>query len=251
MRLTEDHEQIEELLAGYALLALSGEDAGRADRILTEHVPGCARCRRTLAEYRALAGELALAAPPVEPPDTTIAMIHRAMEDVPLAGRRPRRGMLVALAASVVALVAMGGLSVVLGGRLNEAQTQAGTALEIVSAMRSPGAQPVHVEPQGDLPPDSGAVEVSAPDIRRLYLAADAFPDPMPGRAYQLWLGSDGEWTAVDEQFWPNDGVLLREIVVDVARYDAIWITEETIGSVPSEPSTDGRTWQALLPAAA
>jgi hypothetical protein len=246
--LTEDHEQIEELLAGYALLALSGEDAARADRILTEHVPGCASCRRTLAEYRALAGELALATPPVDPPDTTLARIHRAMDDVPLAGRRPRRGMLVALAASVVALVAMGGLSLVLGGRLNEAQTQAGTALEIVSAMRSPGAQPVHVEPQGDLPPDSGIVEVSAPDIRRLYLAADAVPEPTPGRAYQLWLGADGEWTAVDEPFWPNDGVILIEIVVDVARYDAIWITEEPVGIVPVEPNTDGRTWQAELP---
>jgi hypothetical protein len=156
--------------------------------------------------------------------------------------------MLVALAASVVALVAMGGVSLVLGGRLNEAQTQAGTALEIVSAMRSPGAQPVHIEPQGDLPPDSGIVEVSAPDIRSMNHAADAAPEPTPGRAYQLWLGTDGEWTAVGELFWPNDGVILLEIVVDVARYDAIWITEEPVGSVPQEPSTDGRTWQARLP---
>jgi hypothetical protein len=248
MRLTEDHEQLEELLAGYALLTLSGEDAARADRILTEHVPGCARCRRTLADYRTLAGELALAAAPVDPPDTALAHIHRAMDDVPLAGRRPRRGTLIALAASIVALVAMGGLSLVLGGRLNEAQTQAGTALEIVSAMRSPGAQPVHVEPQGDLPPDSGVVEVSAPDIRRLYLAGDAFPEATPGRAYQLWLGSDGTWAAVGDQFWPDDGVILLEVVVDVARYDAIWITEEPIGTVPQDPSTDGRTWRALLP---
>jgi Anti-sigma-K factor rskA len=246
--LTQDHEQIEELLAGYALLALSGDDAARADRILTEHVPGCARCRRTLADFRALAGELALATPSVEPPETALAGIHRAIDDVPLAGGRRRRGTLVGLAASVVALIAMGGLSLVLGGRLNEAQTQAGTALEIVSAMRSPGAQPVQLEPQGDLPPDSGIVEVSAPDIRRLYLAADAAPAPMPGRAYQLWLGADGEWTAVGDPFWPDDGVILLEIVVDVARYDAIWITEEPLGTVPTDPSTDGRTWQAELP---
>ena len=248
MRLTEDHEQIEELLAGYTLLALSGEDAARADRILTEHVPTCARCRRTLADYRALTGELALAAPSVQPPETALARIHRAMDDVPLAGRRPRRSTVLALAASVVALVTMGGLSLVLGGRLNEAQTQAGTALEIVSAMRSPGAQPVHVEPQGDLPPDSGIVEVSAPDIRRLYLAADSCPQPTPGRAYQLWLGSDDEWTAIGEMFWPDDGVILLEIIVDVARYDEIWITEEQVGTAAQEPSTDGRTWHAELP---
>lgn len=248
MRLVEDHEQIEELLAGYALLALSGEDAVRADRILTEHVPGCARCRRTLTEFRALAGELALAAPPAEPPETALVRIHRSIDDVPLARRRPRRGLLVALAASIVALVAMGGVSLVLGGRLNEAQTQTGTALEIVSAMRSPGAQPVHVEPQGDLPPDSGIVEVSAPDVRRLYLAAEACPEPAPGRGYQLWLGTNDTWTPVDEMFWPNDGVLLLEVVVDVSRYDAIWITEEPVGQVPVEPSSDGPSWFADLP---
>ncbi len=246
--MTEDHDQIEELLAGYALLALSGEDAARADRLLTEHVPGCPRCRRTLADYRSLAGELALTAPPVEPPETTIVRLHRAIDDVPLSGGRPRRGTLVALAASVVALVAMGGLTLVLGGRLNEAQTQTGTALEIVSAMRSPGAQPVHVEPQGDLPPESGIVEVSAPDVRRLYLAADACPEPAPGRGYQLWLGSQDSWTAVGELFWPDDGVLLLEVVVDVSRYDEIWITEEAVGTVPGEPNADGRTWHADLP---
>ena len=45
--------------------------------------------------------------------------------------------------------------------------------------------------------------------------------------------------------FWPNDGVILLEIVVDVARYDAIWITEESVGAIPEDPNTYGRTWQA------
>ena len=71
----------------------------------------------------------------------------------------------------------------------------------------------------------------------------------MPGQAYQLWLGSDGEWTAVDEQFWRTTACSCARSWA-VARYDAIWITEETIGSVPSEPSTDGRTWQGAAPAA-
>ena len=93
----------------------------------------------------------------------------------------PRRGVLVAAAASVAALVAMGGLSLVLGGRLSDAESQAGTALEILTLMRSPGAQPVDVTPQGDTPSSSSMVEVSAPDIRRLYLAAEFCPDPAPG----------------------------------------------------------------------
>jgi hypothetical protein len=246
--LNEDHERIEELLAGYALLSLSGEDASEADRIVTEHVPGCPRCRRSLAEFRALSGDLALAASPAEPPETLLPRIRRAIEDVPLAGRRPRRGVFVAAAASVAALVAMGGLSLVLGGRLSDAETQAGTALEILTLMRSPGAQPVDVTPQGDTPPSSNIVEVSAPDIRRLYLAAEFCPDPASGHGYQLWLGSGGEWSPVGEMFVPDDGVLLLELEVDVSRYDELWITEEPLGSPPAEPSTDGHTWFAELP---
>ncbi len=248
MRLTEDHERIEELLAGYALLSLSGQDADEADRIVTEHVPGCPRCRQTLAEFRSLSGDLALAASPAEPPDTLLPRIRRAIDEVPLAGRRPRRGVLVAAAASVAALVAMGGLSLVLGGRLSDAESQAGTALEILTLMRSPGAQPVDVTPQGDTPSSSNMVEVSAPDIRRLYLAAEFCPDPAPGHAYQLWLGGSGDWTPVGEMFVPDDGVVLLELEVDVARYDELWITEEMLGSPLADPNLAGHSWRADLP---
>jgi Anti-sigma-K factor rskA, C-terminal len=245
---TEDHERIDELLAGYVLLSLSGDEAAEADRILVDHVPSCATCRATLSEFQAVSGDLALAAPPVDPPETLLPRLHHAMDEVPLAGRTPRRGALIAVAASAVALVAMGGLSLVLGNRLSNSETRTGTALEILSAMRSPGASPVNVEPQDQTPPDSGMVEVSAPNIRRLYIAAEYCPEPAPGRLYQLWLGSNGQWTPVDEMFWPEDGVLLLEVEgVDVSRYDEIWITEEVIGSHPTVPNTDGPSWRASL----
>jgi len=245
--LTEDHERIDELLAGYVLLSLSGEDAAEADRILAEHVPSCGRCRATLNELQAVSGDLALAPAPVDPPETLLPRIHRAMDEVPLAGGTPRRGAYIAVAASAVALVALGGLSLVLGNRLSDAQTRAGTALEILSAMRSPGAQPVNVTPQDETPPESGMVEVSAPDVRRMYIAAEYCPQPAPGRAYQLWLGNDDGWEPVGEMFWPEDGVVLLELEVDVARYDEIWITEEAAGPPPSEPNTDGPSWFGSL----
>jgi hypothetical protein len=244
---TGDHERIDELLAGYVLLSLSGEDAAEADRILAEHVPSCATCRATLAELQAVSGDLALAAAPADPPETLLPRLHRAIDEVPLIGTPRQRAALIAVAASAVALVALGGLSLVLGGRLSDAQTRAGTALEILSAMRSPGAQPVTVTPQDETPPESGMVEVSAPDIRRLYIAAEYCPEPAPGRAYQLWLGRDGEWVPVGEMFWPDDGVVLLEVEVDVARYDEIWITEEAVGPPPSEPNTDGPSWFGSL----
>ena len=245
--MTQDHERIDELLAGYVLLALSGSDAEEADRILIEHLPRCGRCRATLEELQAISGDLALAVPPVTPPETLLPRLHRAIDEVPLAGRPPRRGIFVAMAASVAALAVLGGLSLVLGNRLSAAQTQAGTALEILSLMRSPGAQPVNLAPQGQTPPSSGLVEVSAPDVRRLYLAADDCPEPAPGKAYQLWLGSGGAFVPVGDMFRPDGGVVMLELEVDASRYDEIWITEETIGAAPSSPHTDGLSWRATL----
>jgi hypothetical protein len=170
------------------------------------------------------------------------------MDDVPLAGRTRRRGALIAVAASAVALVAMGGLTLVLGSRLSNAETRTGTALEILSAMRSPGASPVNVSPQDQTPADSGIVEVSAPDIRTLYLAAEFCPEPAAGHAYQLWLGSNGQWTPVGEMFRPDDGVLLLEVSdIDVSQFDEVWITQEAVGSTPTEPNTDGPSWFGSL----
>lgn len=243
----EDHERIEELLAGYALLSLDGEDAAEADRILAEHVPSCFTCRQALADFQDLAGDLALAADPVPPPDLLLPRIHHAMDDVPLSGRPLRRGSFVALAASVVALVAMGGLSFVMAVRANQAEDRTTTAIELLSLMRSPGVAPVRVDPQGDTPAGSGFLQVSAPDVRRLYLVADVCPDPAPDHAYQLWLGSGGTFTPFGEMFVPTNGVVLLELAVDVSRYDELWITEEAVGPPPATPSTGRRSWRAEL----
>jgi hypothetical protein len=244
---TQDHDRIDELLAGYVLQALSGPDAVEADRLLAEHLPSCMRCNVTLGNLQALTGDLALAVAPVAPPETLLPRLHRAIDEVPLTGRTPRRGAFVALAASVVALVAMGGLSLTLGNRLSDAETRAGTALEILSLMRSPGAEPVDLAPQGQTPASSGLVEVSAPDIRRLYLASEGCPEPAPGKAYQLWLGSDGSWVPVGQMFRPEGGIVLLELDVDTSTYEEIWITEESVGAVPLEPSTVGHSWRASL----
>jgi len=102
--------------------------------------------------------------------------------------------------------------------------------------------------PAPPAPSDSGIVEVSAPDIRTLYLAAEFCPEPAPGHGYQLWLGSNGEWTPVGEMFWPENGVLLREVPdVDVSQFDEVWITQEAVGSTPTEPNTDGPSWFGSL----
>jgi Anti-sigma-K factor rskA, C-terminal len=241
-----DHERIEELLAGYALLALEGDDATDADRLLADHVPTCLRCRQTLADLQSLTGDLGLAAAPVAPPDLVLPRIHRGMDDVPLMGRS-RRGAFVALAASVAALVAMGGLSLTMTSRAHRAEDQAGTLQGIVEALRAPNADPVTLDPQGTTSATSPLIEVTRPDVRTFYLYTDDCPMPEEGMAYEVWLGADGTFVPTT-QFEPEDGRVLLEVQVDVTRYDEIWITEEAAGSTPSTPNpSSSQSWRATL----
>ena len=242
--MSQDHERTIELLAGYMLLALAGEDSAEADRLLSEHVPACLECRSALAEMRATMGDLALAAPPVPAPDLVLARIRHGIADVHV--RRRRGAGLVALVASVAALVGMAGFSLSLGSRARDAEAQRGTALAVLNAMQQPGADPVPLEPSTE---STGAlVEISGPDLETMYLYGSDVPAPQPGNAYQLWLGSGGSFTPVGQPFVPEGGLVLLELTVDPSLYDEILITEEPIGVAPSVPTPDGgHTWRASI----
>lgn len=243
--MNDDHERILELLAGSALLALDGEDAVEADRLLSEHVPACLVCRTSLADFRSVAGDLALATTPVVAPDLVLARIRRGIADVPV--RRRRGAGLVALAASVAALVGMAGLSLSLGSRVTKAESQAGTALEVLNAMQQPGANPVALQtPSGDSP--TGLVEVAGPSLEQIYLYGSEVPSPAPGNAYQVWLGSQGAYTPTGDPFVPEAGLVLLELTVDPSVYDEVLITEEPLGAEPTTPTLDrGHSWRASI----
>jgi hypothetical protein len=195
-----------------------------------------------------VAGDLALAADPVDPPRELLDRIHEGIDGVAVPRRRAGgRASWLAVAAAVAALAAMGGFSFLAMGRANQAEDDRTLALELVSLMRSPGVDPVRVEPEGMAPMSSGFVGVAAPDVRKLYLVADVCPEPAPGHAYQLWLGEDGAFQPVGPMFVPEGGSVLIGLTVDVGRYDEVWITEEEAGTAPSTPSTDGRSWRAEL----
>lgn len=243
--LTDGHERELEILAGYVLLALGDEDAEEAERLLTEHVPQCLTCRSALGELRAVSGELALAAPPLAPPDLVLARIRRELAD-PALGRRRKLGV-VALVASMTALIGMAGLSVSLGSRVTRAEAERGTAVEMLSAMRDPAAQAVPLEATSATTA-GGLVEVAHEE--RLFLYGEDVPDPAPGHAYQLWLGSGGSYTPIGEPFVPRAGVVLLRLTVDPGRYDEILITEEPLGEEPERPTIEGgQAWHADIPA--
>jgi hypothetical protein len=242
--MNEDHDRIEGLLAAYVLLSLSGEDAVEADRLLSEHVPSCPRCRETAAGFQAVAGDLSLAVSPAEPPDLLLPRILRGVAETPV--RRRGRASLVAVAAGVAAIVGLAGLSVQLGGRVSRTEQQRGRLLDAMEAFQEPGAVPVSVESQGQSA--ATLVEVSRPGLQRMYVIGSDVPMPSDGRVYQLWLGTNGTFVRVEEgAFVPDDGLVLLEVTVDTNRYDEILITEERMGEAPGNPSYVGNTWHAHL----
>jgi hypothetical protein len=242
--MNEDHDRIEELLAGYVLLGLSGEDAVEADRLLSEHVPSCHQCRDAMAGFQAVAGDLALAVSPAQPPDLLLPRIRRGVAETPVRGRH--RASLVAVAAGVAALVGLAGLSISLGDRVSRTEQQRGRLLAAMEALQQPGTSPVSLQSQGQTA--AGLVEVSGPGLQRMYVIGRDVPMPSQGRVYQLWLGSNGAFVRVEDgAFVPEDGLVLLELTVDAGRYDEILVTEERMGDAPQSPSHLGHTWHAFL----
>jgi hypothetical protein len=89
-------------------------------------------------------------------------------------------------------------------------------------------------------------VEVSRPELERMYVIGQGVPKPAVGLVYQLWLGSSRNFVPV-RQFVPEDGLVLLVFTVDTARFDEILITEEWSGEASAVPSSTGHRWHAFL----
>jgi Anti-sigma-K factor rskA, C-terminal len=248
--MARDHDDIEELLAGYVLGGLSGEDAARADTLLTEHVPGCPMCRDTLSDFQAVTGDLALAAPARRPPDTLLPRLRRELAAPGGRGRggsrRTRSITVLAAAASFAAILAVGGLAMSMMGRASKAESQRKFLQDAIQTASAAGVSPVSMAGQGSSTstPEQAPSEITSPD-RELILYCQACPDPQPGEAYRVWLGSNGSYT-YRGQFVPDGGWVGIRLPIDTSRYDEILITEEPIDQSPSNPALPGR-WSASL----
>lgn len=226
--MTDDHDAIEELLAGYVLRSLSGADAAEADRLLSEHVPGCTMCRDTLDDLQQLTADLGLAAAPVTPPETLLPRLHRELE--PQAPRR-RPMQLFAVAAGVVAVVGLAGLTVSQNIRANNADVRADSLANAAQLAARPDARMVDVGP---------VQEISAPGEEHLYVMGEGVPAPPAGSVYRVWLVSDGVPTFAGD-FVPEGGEVFLDVTFDPSRHDDLWISIEPAGASTDAPT--GADW--------
>jgi hypothetical protein len=194
--LTETHESIEELLAGYVLRSLSGEDAARVDHLLSDHVPLCPACRDSLA-------------------------------------------VVLAVAASMVAVVGFAGLAVTQSLRVNTTKSRFNDIASAMDFATRPGASMIQVNSSSaDKQP---ITEISKPGVERFYLVGSNVPMPPNGTVYRVWLvsGTHATWA---KDFLPTQGFTVVPLKFDPSLYDSILVSEEPAGSVPDTP--EGAVWQ-------
>lgn len=235
--MTQSHDAIDELLAGYVLRGLSGPDAAEADHLLTEHVPGCVQCKTTLEAFGAVAADLALATPAIRPPDTLLPRLHRELEPRSARGGRAGRwspARLVAAAAGFVLVLGAGGLAVTQLGGGNVSTLASADLQQALQFATQAGATTTDLGP---------AREIAAPGVEEFYIYGMHVAQPPAGSVYRLWVQSATETVHLGDFVPTPDGTVLLRVAIDPTAYDRVIVTVEPADSEASEPSEPA--WEA------
>lgn len=233
-----EHDRIDELLAGYALRSLSGEDSTEADRLLSQHVPGCERCRETLFAFTDTVADLALAADPIAPPETLLPRLHRELGS---RGGRPAAGRWAGVAAGVAVVLVTGGLAVSQVLRASDLQDQNALFAQALRYSQRPDADSARLVGTDAANP-APVSQVAAPEVDHFFLVGSDVPPAPAGQIYGIWL-SDGVDAVFAGTFVPGPDVTVVRVPFDRSRFDRVLITLEIEGTVPSEPGD--ALWEA------
>jgi hypothetical protein len=219
--MTWSHAHVEQLLAGQALGVLDPDDAALAERALVEHVPDCARCRRAMDAYTAVAGDLALASVPVTPPASlTRRVVGAARRSA--GGAHPRlTARWLAAAAAVVLVAALAGSNMLLAARVNRAEARQALMVEIMATVGSPEALVVPMEGA----PGVRAAMIYVRGKHDAYFVASGLPDPKG--EYRLWLLRTSGAVSLGS-FVPDGGIAMLRSQVAADGIQGVMVTDET-----------------------
>lgn len=250
---TNNHEQIVELAAGYALEALEPEEA----QILEAHLPTCPECREAVAEMRGVVSLLPYTVPLIEPPaDLKARLLERIRGDQgegSAPGVAPARAVerptpaksrmfswlsgkafpLAFATAALLLLIGMGAMLLQQRNQISELQAQVEQRETLEALLASPDtvAQPIRQD-------EVQAKMYMSPDSNVAYLAVNGLPRLPQDRDYQVWL-LQGEQPVSVGVFHPNGaGKWLLHSDEPMRSYSWVGITQEPRGG-SSKPTTD------------
>lgn len=222
-----DHRLLQETIGLYALHALDHTEASEAETLLALHLPTCPECRSTLEGFRAVAGELALAAPSRRPPRTQGARLGREIR------ARGRRWLLPTVAAAVVlAVVGLAVWNAHLARRVRDAETRQARTTELIVTMSRPESRvvPLSTDPGSATPVATrSSAQLSAafaPGRGAVYLFG-SLPAPRRHRVYQVWVIKGSQFASAGTFVPEEHGSVLIKIETEPSRIDGLLVTEE------------------------
>jgi anti-sigma-K factor RskA len=229
-------EEARELLAAYALHALSPDEA----REVESHVRASDELRRELAVFQDVTVALAASVPQVDPPSHLRDRIMRAIaaegpapaatvapSGVPGVKReRPTpftRAWALGLAAAAALAIVFAGSTFALNQRLTALNQRLASQERVLAILANPGTKVASLAG----PVQANVRFVYHTETRQGALVVSDLADPGQGMVYQLWLiaGQQPESVTV---FRPSPGrPIILPVAADFARYQVVAITVE------------------------
>jgi len=251
------HDDYKEMIPAHALSALETAD----ERMLNDHLVGCAECRRELDEWQSTTAGLAFETTPLEPSahvrESILAKVREVRAEeatakvVPFVSPRQNLwnsfGSLGAIAATLVFVALL--VYVVLLWKENRAlQSQVTTvaaenskikkdlelSLAAVKLISSPGSKMAELNATPMAP--GATAKIAFDKTGHAMLMAQGLPAAPAGKEYQLWfiVGGEkmpGKTFATDSG---GSGMLIDQVPVAAMKSAVFAITMEPKGGVPA-----------------
>jgi anti-sigma-K factor RskA len=219
-----DHGQLEQAVASYALGALDDAERRELEGVLLDHLPGCDSCRRMLADFHEVVGDLALVAGSRAVPDSVERQLMERIRGerrgaVAAVPRRPRWWARAVAAVAMVAIVGLGAWNLSLGSQVTEARAQTVDLARALTLIGSPDARTVR------LAGEQGTMLFAQRPGEAVLVARDVLA-PGEGRVLQLWLMRGGVPRDAGV-FVPENGLAVLALGHDATGYDAVAVTIE------------------------